>query len=43
MHRGADRGQGGRASGVRLQDERFFAASTQVASNADVVHTYERC
>ncbi|WP_323143206.1 phytoene desaturase [Massilia phyllosphaerae] len=31
---------GGRASGVRLQDGRVFAADA-VASNADVVHTYE--
>jgi len=30
----------GRASGVRLQDGRVFAADA-VASNADVVHTYE--
>jgi phytoene desaturase len=30
---------GGRASGVRLQDGRVFAADA-VASNADVVHTY---
>lgn len=31
--------QGARASGVRLQDGRFFPADA-VASNADVVHTY---
>jgi phytoene desaturase len=32
---------GGRASGVRLEDGRVFAADA-VASNADVVHTYAR-
>ena len=33
--------QGGRASGVRLEDGRLFAADA-VASNADVVHTYAK-
>jgi hypothetical protein len=32
---------GGRASGVRLEDGRMFAADA-VASNADVVHTYAK-
>jgi phytoene desaturase len=33
--------QGGRATGVRLQDGRLFAADA-VASNADVMHTYDK-